>query len=32
MASAKIIQEKQNIVKDISEKLDDSKSIILFTF
>ncbi len=32
MASAKIIQEKQNIVKEISEKLDDSKSIILFTY
>lgn len=32
MANAKIIQEKQNIVKEISEKLDNSQSVILFTY
>lgn len=32
MASTKIIQEKQNVVDEISKKLDDSKSVILFSY
>lgn len=32
MASTKIIQEKQNVVEEITKKLDDSKSIILFSY
>ena len=32
MASTKIIQEKQNIVEEITKKLDDSKSVILFSY
>ena len=32
MASRKIIQEKQNVVEEITKKLDDSKSVILFSY
>ena len=32
MASTKIIQEKQNVVEEITKKLDDSKSVILFSY
>lgn len=32
MASTKIIQEKQNVVDEITEKLDNSKSVILFSY
>ena len=32
MASTKIIQEKQNIVEEITKKLDNSKSVILFSY
>ena len=32
MASTKIIQEKQNVVEEITIKLDDSKSVILFSY
>lgn len=32
MASTKILQEKQNVVEEITKKLDDSKSVILFSY
>ena len=32
MASTKIIQEKQNVVEEKTKKLDDSKSVILFSY
>ncbi len=32
MASTKILQEKQNVVEEIAKKLDDSKSVILFSY
>ena len=32
MASTKIIQEKHNVVEEITKKLDDSKSVILFSY
>ena len=32
MASTKILQEKQNIVEEITKKLDNSESVILFSY
>ena len=32
MASTKIIQEKQNIVEEITSKLENSESVILFSY
>ena len=32
MASTKILQEKQNVVEEITKKLDNSESVILFSY
>ena len=32
MASTKILQEKQNVVEEITSKLDNSESVILFSY
>ena len=32
MASTKILQEKQNVVEEIAKKLDNSESVILFSY
>ena len=32
MASTKILQEKRNVVEEITNKLDNSESVILFSY